>query len=82
MITNVSMLNFKPSFGLAKLSKEGANAAAAFGYPANNFLNDDLFCKQKRQNKKYAFSASYRCWRNIRTISKRLWLHKRSKRKC
>ena len=51
MITNVSMLNFKPSFGLAKLSKEGANAAAAFGYPANNFLNDDLFCKQKGRTK-------------------------------
>ena len=47
MITNISMASFKPSFGLAKLSPQGAGAAQAFGYPANNFLNGDLFCKQK-----------------------------------
>ena len=52
MITNVSMTNFKPAFGLARLSPEGANAARAFGYPSNDFLNGDLFCKQKGLAKK------------------------------
>lgn len=54
MITNVSMASFKPSFGLARLSKEGANAAQAYGYPANvdSFLNGDMFSKQKGSAKK------------------------------
>lgn len=49
MITNVSMSNFKPSFGLARLSQQGLEAASAFGYPSNGdtFLRADLFDKQK-----------------------------------
>ena len=54
MITNASMLNFKPSFGMAKLSPQGATAAQAYGYPSNvdSFLNGDMFCKQKGSTKK------------------------------
>ena len=45
MITKISN-SYTTSFGLARLTQQGKNAAKIFGYKENSFVNDDMFHKQ------------------------------------